>query len=70
MSKDSNYKIWDEPYIHSLYKTIFSRINSYIPDGSKVLIEVGSGNAISKKFLPEIITTDITFHELLDTACD
>jgi SAM-dependent methyltransferase len=70
MSKDSNNKIWDEPYIRSLYKTVFNRITSYVPAGSKVLIEVGSGNGISKKFLPEIITTDITFHELLDASCD
>jgi SAM-dependent methyltransferase len=70
MFKDLNDKIWDEPYIRSLYKTVFSRIASHIPEGSKVLIEVGSGNAIGKKFLPEMITTDVTFHELLDTACD
>lgn len=70
MSKDSNNKIWDEPYIRSLYKTVFSRIASHIPEGSKVLIEVGSGNAMSKDFLPEMITTDICFHELLDASCD
>jgi len=70
MSKDLNNKIWDESYIRSLYKTVFSRIASHIPEGSKVLIEVGSGNAISKNFFPEMIATDIIFHKLLDASCD
>ncbi len=70
MHKDWNNKIWDELYICSLYKTVFSRITSYIPANSKVLIEIGSGNGISKKSMPGIIATDISFHELLDASCD
>ncbi len=70
MHKDWNNKIWDELYIRSLYKTVFSRITSYIPANSKVLIEIGSGNGISKKSMPGIIATDISFHELLDASCD
>ena len=70
MPKDLNNEIWNEPYIHSLYATVFSRISSYFPADSKVLVEVGSGNGISKKFFSGMLTTDIAFHELLDASCD
>jgi SAM-dependent methyltransferase len=70
MPENSTSKIWDETYIRSLYTTIFRRIANYIPTDSKVLVEVGSGSGVSKRFLPEILTTDISFHESLDATCD
>ncbi len=62
--------IWDEPYIRSLYSAVFNSIKKQIPVNTNVLIEVGSGNGISREFLPSAILTDVTFHELLDATCD
>ena len=65
-----NDKIWAETYIRTLYKTVFNRISDHIPAGSQVIIEVGSGIGLSKKLIHGLISTDISFHELLDATCD
>jgi len=69
MQLKSRAELIADKYIHSLYETVFEHISTYIPHGSAVVVEVGSGTGIGAEFIHEMILTDLMFDASLDANC-
>lgn len=55
-----------KPFLKRLYKEFYSEFKDSINDGSKVLIELGSGGGFIKEVFPRVFTSDVISLSHLD----
>lgn len=62
-------RVLNDVYLHELYKTAFSELTECFPMNTNIIVEIGAGDGISRKFLQQAILTDIAYHSNLNATC-
>jgi len=64
-------KIIDEkPFLQRIYEEWYNMISAELPDRTGLVLEVGSGAAPGKKYVPELITSDVSPYPWVSMAAD
>jgi len=60
----------NQPFLHQIYREWYAEIAAVLPPGPERVLEIGSGGGFLRDVIPELVTSDILLHRVVDLVLD